>query len=91
VGRAAERVVADALPGDVGVVEHDALGRAGGARGVDDRGQIRRAGRGHGGPDVGRVVAEQLLQAEHLGGNQPVRVVDDDHRAQVRQLVGHLE
>ena len=86
--------------GDVGVVEHDALGLAGRPAGVDEQGQgvgvDDRAGVASAGPVAGPVAGDLVgrLQGQHVGGDgdDPVEdrcaiAVDEDLGARVGELV----
>ncbi|MNK85765.1 hypothetical protein D3C87_1056550 [compost metagenome] len=69
----------------VGVAQHHALGKARGAAGVEDAGQVvvatARVGHGRGG-------LQQRLVAEHAGRRRAVAAVD--HLAQAARLPAHL-
>jgi len=78
-------------PGHVLVREHHALGRAGGPRGVDQRGQVLGLGDGGGFRQVDGVGPQQVLVGEDVVGCQAVGVPQDAQVLERRELVAHLE
>jgi hypothetical protein len=76
---------------DVVLVDHHALGRAGGAARVDQRGEVVGFGGGTELVEVGAAVVEQTARREHAVGQAALGWVDHVDVLQAGQLLADLE